>query len=61
MIHYVTIQSKEYKAIIARLIISNIILCFKGMSLMQRNTELIKENDSLEQIIQIQKEQLEGI
>lgn len=62
--NYITIKSKEYKAIkvlIGILIASNLILCFKGMALMQRNAELIKENNSLEQIIQIQKERLEEI
>jgi len=64
MTHYITIKSKEYKAIkilIGILIAINIILCFKGMALMQRNAELINEKQVLEEIMEIQKEQLEEI
>lgn len=64
MTHYITIKSKEYKAIkvlIGILIATNIILCFKGMALMQRNAELINEKQVLEEIMEIQKEKLEEI
>ena len=62
MAHYITIKSEEYKAIkiiIGILIATNIILCFKGMALMQRNAELINEKQVLEEIMEIQKEKLE--
>ena len=62
--NYVTIKEKEYKAIkvlIGILIATNIILCFKGMALMTRYNEVVKEKEALEEIIQIQQEQLEEI
>ena len=58
MKEYITITKKEKKAIIAMiviLILTNLILCFKGMSLMQRYTEVVKENEALEEIIEVQK------
>ena len=63
-IEYITIKSKEYKAIkiiIGILIATNIFLCFKGMALMRQNTELLHEKQVLEEIMEAQKEQLEGI
>lgn len=64
MIEYITITKKEKKAIIAMIVIlmlTNLILCFRGMALMQRYTEVVKEKEALEKIIQIQQEQLEEI
>lgn len=64
MIHYITITKQEKKAIITLIVIlmlTNIILCFKGMALMQRYNEVVKEKEALEEIIQIQQEQLEEI
>jgi len=64
MIHYVTIKSKEYKVIkviIAILVIMNIILCFKGMSLMRKCADLETEKRGLEEIIEIQKTELNEI
>lgn len=64
MTHYITITKTDYKGlkiIIAILILTNIILCFKGMALMQRYNEVVKEKEALETIIQMQQEQLEGI
>jgi len=64
MKEYITITKQEKKAIIIMtviLMLTNIILCFKGMALMQRYNEVVKEKEALEEIIQIQQEQLEGI
>lgn len=64
MTNYVTIKEKEYKAIkvlIGILIAMNIFLCFKGMQLMRENVDLLHEKQVLEEIMEIQKEQLEGI
>jgi len=64
MKEYITITKQEKNAIVAItviLMLTNIILCFKGMALMQRYNEVIKEKEALEEIIQIQQEQLEGI
>lgn len=61
MKEYITITKQEKKAIIIMtviLMLTNIILCFKGMALMQRYNEVIKEKEALEQIIEVQKEQL---
>lgn len=62
MKEYITITKQEKKAIIAMtviLMLTNIILCFKGMALMRRNAELIKEKEALEEIIKVQKNMLE--
>ena len=62
MIHYITITKQEKKAIIVMtviLMLTNIILCFKGMALMQRYNEVIKEKEALEEIIEVQKDKLE--
>lgn len=64
MTHYITITKQEKKAIIIMtviLMLTNIILCFKGMALMQRYTEVIKEKEALEEIIEVQKQRLEEI
>ena len=64
MKEYITITKQEKKAIIIMtviLMLTNIILCFKGMALMQRYNEVVKEKEALEEIIQIQQEQLEEI
>ena len=64
MKEYITITKQEKKAIITLVVIlmlTNIILCFKGMALMQRYNEVVKEKEALEEIIQIQQEQLEEI
>ena len=63
-IDYVTIKTKEYKAIkvlIAILVIMNIILCFKGMSLMRKYADLETEKRGLEEIIEIQKTELNKV
>jgi len=63
-IDYVTIKTKEYKAIkvlIGILIAMNIFLCFKGMQLMRKNADLLHEKQVLEEIMEVQKEQLEAI
>ena len=63
-IHYITITKTDYKGlkiIIAILILINIILCFKGMALMQRYNEVVKEKEALEEIIEVQKGMLEEI
>ena len=64
MKEYITITKQEKKAIITLvviLILTNIILCFKGMALMQRYNEVVKEKEALEEIIEVQKEKLEEI
>lgn len=64
MTHYITITKTDYKGlkiIIAILILINIILCFKGMALMQRYNEVVKEKETLEEIIEVQKGMLEEI
>lgn len=64
MIHYITITKQEKNAIITLVVIlmlTNIILCFKGMALMQRYTEVVKEKEALEEIIEVQKSKLEEI
>lgn len=58
MTHYITITKQEKKAIVVMiviLILTNIILCFKGMALMQRYNEVVKEKEALEEIIEVQK------
>lgn len=58
MTHYITITKQEKKAIIimtAILMLTNIILCFKGMALMQRYNEVIKEKEALEEIFEIER------
>lgn len=64
MKEYITITKQEKKAIITLVVIlmlTNIILCFKGMALMQRYNEVIKEKEALEEIIEVQKDKLEEI
>ena len=64
MKEYITITKQEKKAIITLVVIlmlTNIILCFKGMALMQRYNEVIKEKEALEEIIEVQKQRLEEI
>lgn len=64
MIHYITITKQEKKAIIIMtviLMLTNIILCFKGMALMQRYNEVIKEKEVLEQIIDAQQKELNEV
>ena len=64
MKEYITITKQEKKAIIIMtviLMLTNIILCFKGMALMQRYNEVIKEKEALEEIIEVQKGMLEEI
>ena len=64
MTNYVTIKEKEMKAIkvlIGILITMNIFLCFKGMQLMRKNADLLHEKQMLEELMEVQKEQLEGI
>lgn len=64
MKEYITITKQEKKAIITLVVIlmlTNIILCFKGMALMQRYNEVIKEKEALEEIIEVQKGMLEEI
>lgn len=64
MTEYIKITKQEKKAIITLVVIlmlTNIILCFKGMALMQRYTEVIKEKEALEEIIEVQKQRLEEI
>lgn len=59
MKYYITKTEKRIiEILIAVLIILGLILSFKGMELMQRNIELIKEKEALEEIIEVQKEQL---
>lgn len=61
---YITITKQEKKAIITLIVIlmlTNIILCFKGMALMQRYNEVVKEKEALEEIIEVQKNKLEEI
>ena len=63
-IDFVTINLKEYKAIkiiIGILIAMNIILCFKGMQLMRKCTDLNTEKQALEEIVEIQKTQLNEV
>lgn len=58
MKEYITITKQEKKAIITLVVIlmlTNIILCFKGMALMQRYNEVVKEKEALEEIIEVQK------
>lgn len=55
---------EEKKAIITLVVIlmlTNLILCFKGMALMQRYNEVVKEKEALEEIIEVQKQRLEEI
>lgn len=62
MKEYITITKQEKKAIITLVVIlllTNIILCFKGMALMQRYNEVVKEKEALEEIIEVQKGMLE--
>ena len=63
MKEYITITKQEKKAIITLVVIlmlTNIILCFKGMALMQRYNEVVKEKEALEEIIEVQKNLLGG-
>ena len=56
MKYYIT--KTEKRIIIGAIVfytILTLILCFKGMALMQRNVELINEKEALEQIIEVQK------
>lgn len=58
MKEYITITKQEKKAIITLIVVlmlTNIILCFKGMALMQRYNEVMKEKEALEEIIEVQK------
>ena len=64
MTHYITITKQEKKAIVVMtviLMLTNIILCFKGMQLMRKYADLETEKRGLEEIMEIQKEQLEEI
>jgi len=64
MIHYITITKQEKNAIIVMtviLMLTNIFLCFKGMQLMRKNADLLHEKQVLEEIMEVQKEQLEAI
>ena len=64
MKEYITITKKEKKAIIIMtviLMLTNIILCFKGMKLMSEYKQLEQEKEALEDIIQIQKERIQEI
>ena len=64
MKEYITITKQEKKAIIIMtviLMLTNIILCFKGMAMMTRYAELMKEKEALEEIIEVQKNMLEEI
>lgn len=59
MKYYITKTEKRIVIFaIILLFILNLILCFKGMALMQRYNEVIKEKEALEEIIEVQKEQL---
>lgn len=64
MKEYITITKQEKKAIIVMtviLMLTNIILCFKGMALMQRYNEVIKEKEALEQIVDAQQKKLNEV
>ena len=63
MTEYIRITKQEKKAIIIMtviLMLTNIILCFKGMALMQRYNEVVKEKEVLEEIVEVQKNLLGG-
>lgn len=62
MTEYIRITKQEKKAIITLIVVlmlTNLILCFKGMALMQRYNEVVKEKEALEEIIEVQKGMLE--
>lgn len=64
MTHYITITKQEKKAIVVMIVIlmlTNIILCFKGMALMQRYNEVVKEKEALEEIIEVQKVEINNL
>lgn len=64
MIHYITITKQEKNAIVAMtviLMLTNIILCFKGMAMMQKYTEIVKEKEALEQIVDAQQKELNEV
>lgn len=64
MKEYITITKQEKNAIVAMtviLMLTNIILCFKGMALMQRYNEVIKEKEALEQIVDAQQKELNEV
>ena len=64
MKEYIAITKTDKKIIIFLIVFYmqlSLMLCFKGMALMQRYNEVVKEKEALEEIIQIQQEQLEGI
>lgn len=64
MKEYITITKQEKKAIVAMtviLMLTNIILCFKGMALMQRYNEVVKEKEALEQIVDAQQQELNEV
>ena len=64
MKEYITITKQEKKAIITLVVIlmlTNIILCFKGMALMQRYNEVVKEKEAFEQIVDAQQQELNEV
>lgn len=62
MKYYITKTEKKLIIfIIVFYMILNIALCFKGMALMQRYTEVVKEKEALEEIIEVQKGKIGGI
>ena len=64
MKEYITITKQEKKAIIIMtviLMLTNIILCFKGMALMQRYNEVVKEKEAFEQIVDAQQQELNEV
>lgn len=64
MIHYITITKQEKKGIVVMIVIlmlTNIILCFKGMALMQRYNEVVKEKEALEEIVDAQQKELNEV
>lgn len=63
MKEYIKITKQEKNAIIVMtvvLMLTNIILCFKGMALMTRYNEVVKEKEALGEIIEVQKNLLGG-
>lgn len=62
MKEYIAITKTDKKIIIFLIVfymLLNLMLCFKGMALMQRYNEVVKEKEALEEIIEVQKDKLE--
>ena len=60
MKYYIT--KTEKRIVIGAIVFYTIlilILCFKGMALMQRYNEVVKEKEALEEIIEVQKDKME--